>query len=83
MRSSGKKTFLEVSVRSSRPFISNRQGQYAQYLPLLEELRKNESGFFVHDAWRVQKSFTVNLGLRWDILPPVTNQDDMLIRKVA
>lgn len=67
---------LTGSVGSiKQTFYLNNKGTYEQYLPLQEELRKKEYGFFLHDAWRLRRRFTLNLGLRWDILPPVSNQD--------
>jgi hypothetical protein len=59
----------------TQTFYLNPAGQYVPYSPLKEELRKNEWGFFGSDAWRVTPRLSVNLGLRWDILPPVQNDD--------
>jgi hypothetical protein len=59
----------------TQTFYLNSAGKYTPYAPLLEELRKNELGFFGSDAWRVTPRFSVNLGLRWDILPPAQNED--------
>jgi hypothetical protein len=67
---------LTGSVGSiKQTFYLNNQAAYAEYIPLKEELRKSESGFFVHDAWRLSKNLNLNLGLRWDILPPVKNNE--------
>jgi hypothetical protein len=35
-------------------------------------MRKNEAGFFVQDLWKIRPNFTLNIGLRYELLPPVT-----------
>jgi hypothetical protein len=57
----------------TQTFYIDSAGQYTPYAPLKEELRKNEFGFYGSDAWRVTPRLSVNLGLRWDILPPAQN----------
>jgi Carboxypeptidase regulatory-like domain len=67
---------LSGSIGSiAQTFYLTKSDQYSAFSPLQEELRKNESGFFAHDSWRVLPHLTFNLGLRWDILPPVKNND--------
>ena len=36
--------------------------------------RGHALGFFAQDAWRVSRSLTVSLGLRWELHPPMTEE---------
>ena len=67
---------LNGSIGSiQQTFYLTKSAQYAAFSPLQEALRKNESGVFAHDAWRVLPHLTFNLGLRWSILPAVKNNN--------
>ncbi len=75
MRSSGAKDLTGSVGSITQNFYLSSLGTYTQYDSLREKLRKKEWGFFVHDAWRITPRITANLGLRWDILPPVKNKN--------
>ena len=38
-----------------------------------------EMGFFVHDDFKITPRLTLNLGLRWDIITPFTENNDLLV----
>lgn len=52
-------------------FLNNKQG-FKSYQELNEPLRKNEFSLFVQDVWKMRRNLSVNAGLRWEYLPPVT-----------
>jgi len=62
----------------SQNFYLQPNGQDTQYGVLQEELRKNEWGLSAGDSWRLRRNVTVNVGLRWDILPIVTNRNPVV-----
>src|SRR5436305_6552350 len=38
-----------------------------------------EQGFFAQDGWKVNSRFTVNLGLRYDLITPYIEKNDILV----
>jgi hypothetical protein len=63
--------FTGTAARVTQTFYASPAG-YLPYTQLSEELRKHEYGFFVQDIWKVRTNLTVDLGLRYDLFPPVT-----------
>ena len=41
--------------------------------------RSGVIGLYAHNDWRVRNNLTLNLGLRWEIEDPLTEQDDRMI----
>jgi hypothetical protein len=52
-------------------YLDNRTG-FIPYQQSYEPLRKTESAWFIQDVWKVLPRLSVNAGLRWEYLPPVT-----------
>jgi hypothetical protein len=63
--------FTGTAAQVTQTFYASPAG-YLPYTQLSEELRKHEYGFFVQDIWKVRTNLTVDLGLRYDLFPPVT-----------
>jgi len=38
-----------------------------------------ENGFFVQDDWKLRRKVTLNLGLRYDLITPFIDEDDLMI----
>ncbi|HEU0176411.1 MAG TPA: carboxypeptidase regulatory-like domain-containing protein [Blastocatellia bacterium] len=38
-----------------------------------------ENGFFVQDDWKLNRKVTLNLGLRYDLITPFIDEDDLMI----
>jgi hypothetical protein len=45
--------------------------------------RRNYLGLYVEDSWRVKHNFTVNYGLRWDLIQPWYEQRNQVSTMVA
>jgi hypothetical protein len=52
-------------------YLNNKTG-YSPYQQEYEEMRKFETAEFVQDIWKATPRLTVNAGVRWEFLPPVT-----------
>src|SRR5205823_6143978 len=48
-----------------------------------EPLRKTEASMFFMDVWKPRPNLGVNLGLRWEYLPPVTLANDVYVYPVG
>ncbi len=52
--------------------LDEASGQY-QYMGVgIQRSRMRETGFYVQDAWRLNQTFTLNAGLRYDVQFPFT-----------
>ena len=54
-------------------FLSNQFNRGYYYF------RQTEFGLYVHDSWRVSRSLTLDLGLRWDKWTPYKEKYDRLV----
>jgi outer membrane receptor protein involved in Fe transport len=49
-----------------------------RYIPLVPFYHSNEPSFYIQDDWRANDWLTVNLGLRYDVYTPFTEEDNQL-----
>ena len=62
-------------------YLSNKIG-FVPYTQNYEQMRKNESAWFIQDIWRVRPRLSINVGLRWEYLPPVTMANGVYVYPV-
>ncbi len=63
-------------------YLDNKTG-FTPYQQSYEPLRKTESAWFVQDIWKIHPRLSMNLGLRWEYLPPVTLADGAYVYPVG
>ncbi|MGA8939508.1 MAG: carboxypeptidase-like regulatory domain-containing protein, partial [Acidobacteriaceae bacterium] len=53
-------------------------GSYTQYAPIAQETgsRYRPFAIYANDDWQVTPTLTVNMGLRWDLMPPFQESED-------
>jgi len=53
-------------------------GSYTQYAPIAQETgsRYRPFAIYANDDWQVTPKLTVNIGLRWDVMPPFRESED-------
>jgi hypothetical protein len=54
-------------------FLIGRPSVYAQSTGLTQHLRQRPYSFYVMDDWRLRPTLTLNLGLRYELTPPLTD----------
>ena len=52
-------------------YLDDKTG-FIPYQQNYEQMRKVESAWFVQDIWKILPRLSVNAGVRWEYLPPVT-----------
>lgn len=63
-------------------YLDNKSG-FVSYQQSYEPMRKTESAWFVQDVWKALPRLSVNLGLRWEYLPPITLADGAYVYPVG
>ena len=53
--------------------------QYVDRLRGVMDASNWETGYFVQDDWRVHPRLTLNLGLRYELITPFTDKNDLLV----
>jgi hypothetical protein len=72
-----------VTASTGQPYASYLlgavdSGSYTQYAPVAEETgsRYRPYAIYANDDWQVTPKLTVNMGLRWDVMPPFRESED-------
>lgn len=63
-------------------YLNNKQG-FVSYQESHEPLRKFETTLFVQDIWKARRNVSLNFGVRWQYLPPVTLADGVYVYPVG
>ena len=69
-----------LSFANDRPLQMTRLVEPTTGTPTFNDrhMRRLEYALFVQDDWKVTRNFTLNIGLRWEDFPPVTDADGHL-----
>lgn len=51
-------------------YLTSREG-YVPFVNNYQQFRKKEYALYVGDVWRIRRNLSINLGLRWDLFPPI------------
>ncbi|MFP5227326.1 MAG: carboxypeptidase regulatory-like domain-containing protein, partial [Acidobacteriota bacterium] len=71
-------SLLDTSFANINALTLNSQTQDFYIQPSLRQYRLWEQGYFVQDSYRVTNRLTLDLGLRYEIYNPFTEQNDLL-----
>lgn len=68
---------LTVTIGSiSQTFFLNNKNAYVPYEGSYRPLRNLETSLFLQDIWKVRSNFSLDLGLRYEMLPPAWMAND-------
>lgn len=76
-------TSAAVTSKTGQPYASYMigavdSGSYTQYGAQETGARYNPFAFYANDDWKLTPQLTVNLGLRWDSMPPMREVQDRI-----
>lgn len=74
---------LTGTIGSITQNFNVRKDGYQQYLGNYMPMRNHESSLFMQDIWKARPNLTLNMGLRYDMLPPAYVKDGTFIQPIG
>ena len=65
-----------ISGVSGFNYVSSTTGQYQVEGKLIDREKQTVGGFYMQDAWRVNRHFALNYGFRWQLSGALTSTDN-------
>jgi hypothetical protein len=78
----GRIDYTSPNMDSFANFIMGRPANSALYVQQLRgplDASNWENGFFVMDDWKIRPNITLNLGLRYELISPFVEKNDLLV----
>ncbi len=74
-------TLAGLTVYGTQSFnVTNRSSGFVGGAQNVQNIAFNDYAGYINDTWKIRQRLTVNLGLRYDFFPPVTEANDLLIQ---